>query len=294
MGELAALSAALLWTVATSIYGRLGQQLPPLPLNGLKGGVAIAAILVTFWLSDRPGPSLDSAPTLILLTSGFLGIGLGDTAYLASLNCLGPRRALLLETLAPPLAACFAWIALGETLSSLAWSGLLVTLLGVAWTITERTPDSVIHASQWWRGLVWGLVAEVAQAGGAVLSRAALLQPQVTALDGSLLRLSGGLGFVLLLLLLRLPSSSGPRPRPSLRVLGVVVVAALLGTYLGIWLQQIALQRAAAGIAQTLLATSPLFVLPLVALTGERLSGRAIAGAAIAVSGIALLFYDSP
>lgn len=35
----------------------------------------------------------------MLLISGIIGIGLGDTAYFAALNHLGARRTLLLETL---------------------------------------------------------------------------------------------------------------------------------------------------------------------------------------------------
>jgi len=290
LGEVAALGGALLWTIATAIYGRVGQTLPPLLLNSLKGAIAIAALLATYLLSDRPWPALTSSTTVLLVASGILGIGLGDTAYLASLKALGARRALLLETLAPPLSALLAWLFLRETLSPLAGCGIAVTLLGVGWTIAERTPERAIAAAPFWQGLGWALVAEAAQAGGAVLSRAALLQPDISALDGSLLRLSGGTGVAFLLLFLR----PGARPtqdwRLLRRALGAVAIASLLGTYLGIWLQQTAFKFAPTGIAQTLLATSPIFVLPLAAAAGERLSWRAIAGAAIAVSGIALLF----
>ena len=68
------------------------------------------------------------------------------------------------------------------------------------------------------------------------------------------------------------------------------MVAVFIGTYLGIWLQQVSLKYSAAGIAQTLFMTSPLFVLPLAAIQGERISWRAICGAIIAVGGIVLLF----
>ena len=72
-----------------------------------------------------------------------------------------------------------------------------------------------------------------------------------------------------------------------------VLLATLIGTVLGIMLQQLALQHTEAGIVQTLLGTSSLFVLPLVALRGETISPRACLGAVIAVGGIALLFLAS-
>ena len=69
-----------------------------------------------------------------------------------------------------------------------------------------------------------------------------------------------------------------------------MLIAVFIGTYIGIWLQQVSLKHSAAGIAQTLFATSPLFVLPLAACLGERVSLRAIWGAMIAIGGVALLF----
>lgn len=76
----------------------------------------------------------------------------------------------------------------------------------------------------------------------------------------------------------------------SKRLLAALVLAAFGGTYLGIWLQQVALKYTPAGIAQTLGATSPLFVLPVVAALGEVISIRAVLGVAIAIGGIALIF----
>jgi drug/metabolite transporter (DMT)-like permease len=63
-----------------------------------------------------------------------------------------------------------------------------------------------------------------------------------------------------------------------------------VGTYLGIWLQQISLKYTDAGIAQTLFATSPLFALPMSIWLGERVSPRAALGACVALAGVGLLF----
>jgi len=52
-GEIAALSAAALWAVSAAIYSLLGQKIPPLLLNFLKGVVAIALIALTLPLSGR-------------------------------------------------------------------------------------------------------------------------------------------------------------------------------------------------------------------------------------------------
>ena len=76
----------------------------------------------------------------------------------------------------------------------------------------------------------------------------------------------------------------------SLRRWAIIVLTVFIGTFLGIWLQQISLKYSAAGVAQTLFATSPLFVIPLVALMGERVSLRSLLGALLAIVGIGFLF----
>ena len=104
----------------------------------------------------------------------------------------------------------------------------------------------------------------------------------------SLLRLSAGLVCIGGLLLWRVKPQS--RPVISGRLLGGVAIAAFFGTYLAIWLQQIALKYSPAGIAQSLLATSPIMVLPMALVIGERVTLRASCGALLALVGIWLLF----
>ncbi|HEY9763115.1 MAG TPA: DMT family transporter [Trichocoleus sp.] len=289
-GEVAALAAAFLWAASTVLFGRLGKSLSPLVLNITKGLIALGFIGLTLGLRSHSGAGLGTGAIALLLISGIIGIGLGDTAYFAALNHLGPRRALLMETLAPPLSAVMAWVFLEERLSLLAWAGILLTLLGVCWVISERVPlERQIVGSNLRRGILYGAGAALGQATGAVLSRAALADTAVDPLWSTLLRLSGGLAIMVVMLLSQRSVSAQLKPLQSRQLLGMVAIAAFFGTYLGIWLQQTALKFAPTGIAQALTSTSPLFILPIAALMGERISPRAVFGVLIALSGIWIL-----
>jgi drug/metabolite transporter (DMT)-like permease len=101
-GELAALAAALLWAISSVVYAGLGDRLSATWLNFLKGLVAIGLVAVTVLLLGLPWVALPIGPLLALLASGILGIGIGDTCYFKSINALGPRRALVIESLAHP------------------------------------------------------------------------------------------------------------------------------------------------------------------------------------------------
>jgi drug/metabolite transporter (DMT)-like permease len=332
-GEIAALVAAMLWAVSSVLYGRVGTSIPPVHLNLIKGIVAIILLLITIIASGDLFPALAPQQAGLLLISGVMGIGLGDTAFLAAINSLGARRVLLLETLAPPITAIFAFVFLQESLNASAWCGVLLTILGVAWVIGEggkgkgervkeeqgvgrdrgvsKVGEEYIYPSStsfpsppspplplppspsFYKGIGFALLAAVGNAAGAVLSRAALANSSINPLWAALLRLSGAV-------FLLLPWIAWQQKRTittlvpywkSRKIVGATCFAAFCGTFLGIWLQQIAIKFTAAGIASTLLQTSPVFVLPLAIWTGEKVSLRAVAGVAIAIAGIALLFY---
>ena len=290
-GEVAALGAAFIWAAASIVYTGVGRQLSPLVLNLVKGLIAIALLLITLVFLGKLLPSVSLMPVLLLLLSGVIGIGIGDTAYFAALNSLGARRALVLESLSPPLGAFLALVFLQEQLAPLAWLGIGLTIAGVTWVVMERSPQpngTLTHPPL--RGIVAGLVAAAGQAIGAVLSRAALAGTDVDPLWSTLIRLLAGI----LMLLIWFSAQKHPiqklAPLRSRRLWGIVIMAAFASTYLGIWLQQIALKYAPTGIAQSLSATSPLFVIPFAIATGEKVSLRAVFGAAIALAGVWLLF----
>ncbi len=293
LGEIAALSAAGLWAIATVGYQRAGQVISPLPLNLSKGVVAIVLLLGTLGLQAKPLSLTDPQALVLLLISGIVGIGVGDTFLFQAINSLGTRRTLLLSAISPSLSALLGLMALGEVLTVRNWMGIGLTIAGIVWVIAERTEPRSTDCKAPTPGILYGLLAALGQAVGAVLSRAALAETAVDPLWSSLLRLVAGEVVLVLWWLLR-PHSKPPAPQKKetkrLTLLGAIGFSAFCGTYLGIWLQQIAIKHTAVGIAQALSSTSPLFVLPIVAGLGESVSLRAVVGVLIAIAGIVLLF----
>lgn len=206
MGEAAALGAAVLWAIASVVYARLGQALPPALLNLLKGLIALGFLAITIALREQwqPGSgwtaiaALGDREKLLLTISGIIGISIGDTCYFNTLNRLGARRSLLLETLSPPLTAGIAWIFLGEALSGLDWLGIALILGGVAWVMVERVPDRPggnpvqLPTRSLLGGVLWGVGANLSQSAGAVMSRSALAETAVDPLWSTVVRLSAG------------------------------------------------------------------------------------------------------
>lgn len=289
-GELSALSAALIWAISAVIYARMGRQVSPLLLNLAKGLIAIALLFLTLALQNSLFPRVSSQVLMLLSLSGVLGIGLGDTAYFQALQDIGPRRALVMESLAPPLSALLALLFLHEHLSPFAWLGILLTIAGVLWVLLERTAEQSQQYPHWLRGISCGLVAAFGQSGGAVLSRSALAGSEINPLWSTFVRLVVGCLALLVWLVWQQNSPLDLKVLRTPKILLILVATAFFSTYLGIWLQQVSLKYAAAGISQSLSATSPLFILPIAAVMGDRISLRAVLGVFIALAGVWLLF----
>jgi drug/metabolite transporter (DMT)-like permease len=305
-GEIAALSSAFIWAISSTIYTVLGKKISPVVLNLSKGAIAIVYILITLLILKESLPIISIEPLFLLLLSGAIGIGFGDTAFFSALNILGARKTLLIQTIAPAITALLGFILLNEQLKITSWCGMLLTIFGIAWVINERTKDkNDFSAFSQNRGIIWAIASAIAQSVGAILSRSALTQSDLSTLWSTLLRLAAGIIICSLVLLWQnqhLPIDNGKqtvktkREAKTFSLLSlvkkvkvssqpiIIAITAFGSTYLGIWLQQISLKFTVAGIAQTLSATSPIFVIPITVLLGEKISYRTIVG-------IRLLFY---
>lgn len=290
-GEFFALGAALLWALSSILFKTLGKTIRPLELNLIKGISGFILFAITSLVIGEVFTSIRPMAVLALAISGAVGIGFGDTMFFEAINRLGARRSLLITILAPPMTVIFAWIFLRESLNLYAWIGILITIVGVAWVITEKNKNEKEDNKFTWLGVFFGFLAALTQAAGAVLSRWALTESSVSALQSALIRLLAGTAVLLLWILIRREKiGAWIKPAPRKQLWGILAKVILFGTYIAIWMQQLAFKFTQVGIAQTLLATSPLFILPVSALQKEKLSLRSVLGVLVSIAGVALIF----
>ncbi|MEZ9902800.1 DMT family transporter [Vibrio breoganii] len=290
IGEIAAIGAAIVWAIATWIYGQFSHRFSALQLNIIKGVIASAMMLVVLPFLPPASIEISKQHALILGISGVIGIAIGDSAYFASLKRIGPNNTLLLESLAPPLSGLLALLFLGLGLSIFNWLGVIVTTIAVTSVVLQPSAN---RGSVSKSGIGFGLLASVCQASGVVISHFALVAGDIDPLVGALLRLSIGVLAVAMII-----PFVERKPFSSLFKLGkgmgkmdkyYLLAAIAVGTFFALWLQQVALKHANPAIAQTLIATSPLFMLVIYKIKGLAISRRSIIGTLVAIGGIALL-----
>jgi drug/metabolite transporter (DMT)-like permease len=291
-GELAALTAAAIWAVSSTLYGQIGKQVAPLTLNLTKGLLAIGYLMITMLLT---GERLIIAPAQWwpLLLSGLIGIAWGDTFFFMALNSIGARLTLLINILSPVITALMASLYLGEQLALVNYLGIALAVAGVAGVIFDRTKEEQ-SPKNYWQGVLWAVLSALANSIASICSRQAMLAGDLSPTVTTLVRLLAGTVGILLLMLWS-KSRSSKLAESSGRFLDRkmwlrLAVVAFFSTYLGINLQQAALKYTAAGIAQTVGSTSPLFVLAYDWWQGEKISWRSILWAMVAIGGMSLLF----
>jgi drug/metabolite transporter (DMT)-like permease len=292
VGEIAAICAAIVWSIATWIYSQFSHHFTAMQLNIVKGVAASMMMLIVLPIAPHPMPShIETTHLVVLALSGVIGIAIGDSAYFAALKRIGPNKTLLLESLAPPLSGILALMFLGSELTLQSWFGVMITTVAVTFVVFQPSESG---QKTHWSGIAFGLLASVCQASGVVISHYALVAGDLPPLLGALIRLSIGVLTVCMVIKFfeRAPFSGIKRNLYELgtKALGWLLLAIFVGTFLALWLQQVALKYANPAIAQTLIATSPLFILVIYVMRGDKVGYKSILGTFFALLGISLFF----
>lgn len=298
VGVLAALLAAFLWTLSSMLWGRI--HLTAFVLNAAKNSIGsllivIHLLVMSFLVTDYDlvgrFRDMDSRAWIWLSLSGLVGIVIGDTFYFRSLQILGPRRALIMACFSPLFATVLGIIFLKEILSVLVLTGILLTVAGVITVVIDRRADAEapgLLPGKYSAGLMAGVSGAMCQAVGGMLAKIGL--EYCNPVEATFIRLLfAAILCWLLLALSRKKQRSKIRDIVSWKFLRILIPATALGSWLGIWLSQVAYEKTALAVTQTLLSTCPLFAIPVMwVLYRHKANLLAIVGTVAAIIGIAL------
>lgn len=283
---IAALASAASWALGSVLWRKIGDEISPYSMNLSKGIIGIFYLAIALLvIGIEPITSRDF---IYLGLSGFFGITLGDTFFFKSLMKLGPRLASLTGTLTPVFIALSAVVFLGERPSLLVWTGIFITMGGVAWVLKERIPQNDIVPDKS-LGIKYRLLAVIFMTAGVIFAKIGVTA--VPTIQATIIRLSCGVIGLVIWGCLNRQLKGWLVPFKDKYLLGKVFLIVFLVVFGGFWLSLLALKYIDASVASTLNSTSPLFILPIVAiLLKEKVSMKAVLGAAVAVGGVALIF----
>jgi drug/metabolite transporter (DMT)-like permease len=295
LGELAALGAATMWSVSSIFFTIGGRRIGSVMVNRVRLALAVLFVgTAHLIILGTPFPAgAESYRYLWLALSGIIGLVIGDSMLFQAYVLVGPRLGVLMLSLSPIFSALLAWVLLGETLSPLEIGAIALALGGMVWVVLERSRDGSgrhIPRQDYIRGILYGAGAGLCQAAGLVTAKRGLVG-DFPALSGVMIRMTVAMAVMWLLAAFRKEIGRTIRAPLDDPIAGrAIVLGALIGPFVGVWLSLVAVQSARVGVASTLMAMTPVISLPLVHwIYHEQVSRRAVAGTLVAMAGVAAM-----
>ncbi len=295
--ELAALGASLCFAVAGLLAMEPSRALGAIRFNRVR--MLLMAVLLFVVASITGGiETLSVASMPILVTSGLVGIFLGDTFLFAGLRRVGPRRNAVMFAFNAPLTAIAGIFYLDELLSFPVFVGCVLVTTGVIVAISygqtqsSRNHWDAIHGSLP-IGLLFGFLAAAGQAGGILLSRP-LMQEGIDPVAASAVRVA--IAAIALVVVYELSTHRSKKDHSiwTRQIVAKTVGSGIIGMGIGMTLVMFALRGGEAGIVSTLSSAAPVVMLPLIwAISGQRPALGAWIGATIVFFGTALILIPS-
>lgn len=321
MGELAALAAAMTWSVTSVALTSLAARTAPVVLSALRLAAGSLLLFAAFFAFGDTGDIASASGVTIfaMLGSGLIGYGLGDTAYIKALALLGMQRTFPIS-----MALYIAMTVIGGVLllgEPFTWGlplGAVLIAAGIYFIVlpgsaqediplpvlaaaepalagfSELPPaehEAALHPSpapgQGWQG--YALLGGTGVFWAAATLWLAAGNGGMPALAAASIRTpSGALALLAFAVVVQRPALVAPF-RDRKQIAGIAA-AGLAGTAFGSLLYVYAVMEAGAARTAILSATSPLMALPLsILFLKERFTRRIGAGTLLCVAGIALV-----
>ena len=293
IGEVAALATSFFFAMTAIIFSTTSRMVGAQVTNRIRLVFALIYLMVlNLILFREPLPfSTESARWIWLSISGIIGLSLGDAFFFQSIVSVGPRLGSLLLSLAPIFGSIIAWVFLGEALTPLQITGIVLALAGIGWVVMSHDePPNTPHGHTK-RGVFFGVLAGLGQAVGLVLSKQGMFG-EFSPFQANVIRMLAAVLFTWLWTSYAHEAGATLtilREKPQ--VIRLIALGALVGPVLGVTASLLAVQHAEIGVASTLMALPPVILLPISYFVfKEKVGWQAIVGTLLAIAGVAILF----
>ncbi len=295
-GETIAILTALVWAISCQANSMTARAVGVGPLTLLR--LPVSTVLLGS-LCLITGARITFAPDamLLLAISGVMGVSLCDPLFYIAAIRIGPRLALLVQSLSACITALLGALFLNEFIGPRGWLGILVATAGVTFAVTDgrnifSVPGrGVISKKELWIGVLLSFLSAVALALGFIFTKQALRVAEINTIWATLTRLFIGGALLWIFGLPRgwvgelITHITRKKDLPwRIAMIGLVIGA------IGTWFSVVAVKHTETGVAATLIGLEPIMIIPIATAVEKRMPGlRGILGAGLAFIGTALL-----
>lgn len=301
LGVIAAFGTVFGWAACIVFFTSASKRIGVLYQNFYRVLTAAVVLLILHTIIfGAPFPAITARQLVLMSISGFAALVIADTCLYEACIEIGPRIGSLLFSLYPLVTALLAWVILGEKLGLFAWLGIIVTLAGVWWVISEANSKKTCEEGaaarpvRLFRGVILGFLSAVGQALGFIIAKPVMVgEGGLDPFSANLIRfIAATVGFTVIIVIRGQTKKAVSVPNLG-KTMIFIIAGVILGNVLGSWLSLLSVKLIPAGIATTIMAMTPIAILPIVILAyKEKVTWRAALGAIVAVAGVALLLHS--
>jgi len=295
-GEIAALLTAVCWTFNSVVFTQAGKRVGALTVNHLRLWMAFVVLCVLHvFIFRSPFPFDIGGDRLFYLgISGVIGLVIGDGLLFRAFVLIGARLSMLLMLLTPVFSSFLAWVVLNEVLTPWEITGILITVAGIAWVISEKgnvyPTTGRKRRREFLVGIVLGIGGAVGQAVGLLFSRMGL-EGGFSPISANHVRVTAAALVLAVAALVQGKMWNHIAKLKDKKTLLEMTGGTLTGPVLGVILSLVAIAHTHIGVASTLMSLAPVLLIPVsYFIFKEKITVRSILGTVIALLGVILLF----
>jgi DME family drug/metabolite transporter len=189
LGELAALGAAICWTVSAIVYKEALFKTKPISANIVRL-VCTSIILVACLAIIGKFGVLTTLPMyafVLTCVSGVVGLGFGDTLYMMSLKLIGVARAVPITCTYPLFSLLWAVFLIGEPITLAVILGAATIVFGI-WLLRQETDAGTAETEKkiLIKGVAYALATAVMWSVSITMIDMAVTLPETSSLDHAL------------------------------------------------------------------------------------------------------------
>ncbi len=289
-GETLSLLTAIIWALAVVLFKKSGENVRPLALNLFKNTLAATLFIPTMLIfKETLFRAVPAGDYFLLILSGFIGIGIGDTLLFKSLNILGAGLSAIIVSLYSPFIIALSMLWLGERLTLLQIIGAIIIVAAVLIT-TQAKKNGQLGRKHLLLGILYGVIATAAMAIGIVMIKPLLNKSPL--LWATEVRLLGASTSLILITAIHPQRRKIIASLKSKKSWVYMLSGSFLGAYFAMFIWLAGMKYANASIASALNQTSTLFVFLFAALIlHESITPRKIFALFFAVLGSFIVFF---
>ena len=189
IGELAALGAAICWTISAMMYKEALLKAKPVSANIVRL-VCTSIILVAYLAIIGKFGVLMNLPAyavVLACVSGIIGLGFGDTLYMMSLKLIGVARAVPITCVYPLFNLLWAVFLVEEPITLSVILGAVTIVFGI-WLLRQETDVGTAETEKkiLVKGVAYALATAVMWSVSITMIDIAVTLPETSSLDHAL------------------------------------------------------------------------------------------------------------